>query len=59
MQVVIIIKSNKKLIIISVISGIVASYAATNVDGWISALLLAAVIGLAIGLIGVKILPGE
>lgn len=56
---VIVIKSNTKLIIISVLSGIVASYAAANVDGWISALSLAVVIGLVIGLIGSKILPGE
>lgn len=55
----IIIQSNTKLIIISVLSGIVASYAATKVDGWISALSLAVVIGLGIGLIGVKILPEE
>ncbi|MFO7814307.1 MAG: hypothetical protein R6V14_00975 [Halanaerobiales bacterium] len=41
------------------ISGIVASYAAARVEGWISALLLAGVIGLVIGLIGVKILPRD
>lgn len=55
----VIIKMNKKLLLITGISGGLAGLAVSNIDGWINSILIALLIGLVVGFIGSKFFSDE
>jgi hypothetical protein len=50
---------NKKILLITGISGGLAGLAASNIDGWFNSIIIALLIGLTVGYIGSKFFSDE